>query len=363
MKEQGCLNQHTSRMNVLDIAKGIGIVFVIFAHVNYTPELLTPIYSFHMPLFFILAGMVYNPEKYPRLRDLIRRRWDTMIKAYLFFSLAALVYVFLSEKIFVYAKDLSAEKYISSFWQIFIAQGSAPVLNTPLWFVPCLFAVELMYFYLARLTLVRCVLVCAVLSSAGWLLESGLLAFNNKVLPWTLDSALYALSFYAAGNRLFPYVRRAIIRNENRPDRNKRYLAVFALCVLVWLPLMLMNGKVSLGSRVLNNGFLFFLTGVLGTLAVLAVSCMLKDNKFLLFLGKNTFCLMSVHFMIRAYTIPKYYKMLGIPLYKRKVFAQTIVPFLLVFALSIAVTVIYRAVQQRMAQARGHASVPKHTVK
>ena len=46
----------SKRLNTIDIIKGIGIFFVVFAHVNYTPALLVVIYGFHMPLFFIVSG-------------------------------------------------------------------------------------------------------------------------------------------------------------------------------------------------------------------------------------------------------------------------------------------------------------------
>ena len=142
------------------------MISVIFAHVNLTPIFLIPIYSFHMPLFFILAGMVYDPRKYPRVSDLVRRRWDTIIKPYVFFSVTAVIYVFIAERLSVHAEDLKMHEYISALVQVLIAQGSSPVLNTPLWFVPCLFAIELMYFFLAKLKTASCAAVCFVLASA-----------------------------------------------------------------------------------------------------------------------------------------------------------------------------------------------------
>lgn len=338
------------RLNVLDIAKGLCMISVIFAHVNLTPMFLIPIYSFHMPLFFILAGMVYDPRKYPRLRDQIQRRWHTLIKPYLFFSVTAVVYVFVAEKLSVHAEDLKLREYVSAFIQIVIAQGSKPVLNTPLWFVPCLFAIEIMYFFLAKLKTASCAMVCFALACVGWLLQSGMLPFDNSKLPWTFDSALFALSFYAAGNRMFPYIRRKIEQIQQHPKRSRICLEMLFVCMLIWLPLAKINGKVSLGSQILNNGFLFFLTGMLGTFAVLLISIMLENNRFLLWMGKNTFCLMSVHYMLRRYTLPKYYRMLGIPLYKRKVFKETIIPFLIIFLVSILLTVMYNISKKMLAQ-------------
>lgn len=56
---ENTLNQN-KRMDTIDIAKGIGILFVIFAHVNYTPEVLVLIYSFHMRYFLSFQGSCLN---------------------------------------------------------------------------------------------------------------------------------------------------------------------------------------------------------------------------------------------------------------------------------------------------------------
>ncbi len=51
-----------SRIEWVDIAKGIGIILVIIGHVNtFNSSVKEWIYSFHMPLFFILAGVTISP--------------------------------------------------------------------------------------------------------------------------------------------------------------------------------------------------------------------------------------------------------------------------------------------------------------
>jgi len=52
------------------IAKGIGIILVVVGHFypetspTYWSEIRKIIYSFHMPLFFILSGYLYSHGKY-----------------------------------------------------------------------------------------------------------------------------------------------------------------------------------------------------------------------------------------------------------------------------------------------------------
>ena len=48
-------------LNWIDLAKGIGIILVLIGHSKFLPiTLKNYIYSFHMPLFFILSGYVFS---------------------------------------------------------------------------------------------------------------------------------------------------------------------------------------------------------------------------------------------------------------------------------------------------------------
>jgi fucose 4-O-acetylase-like acetyltransferase len=49
-----------SRIEWIDVAKGLGIILVVIGHVRL-PALDDWVYRFHMPMFFMLSGMVYRP--------------------------------------------------------------------------------------------------------------------------------------------------------------------------------------------------------------------------------------------------------------------------------------------------------------
>lgn len=51
------------RDTTVDIAKGLGIFLVVLGHVPIPMWLCTPIYLFHMPLFFFLSGMFFIPRR------------------------------------------------------------------------------------------------------------------------------------------------------------------------------------------------------------------------------------------------------------------------------------------------------------
>ncbi len=47
------------RLNYIDVAKGIGMLLVVIGHCSNTIAN-QYIYSFHMPLFFIITGILYR---------------------------------------------------------------------------------------------------------------------------------------------------------------------------------------------------------------------------------------------------------------------------------------------------------------
>jgi fucose 4-O-acetylase-like acetyltransferase len=92
--------QNQSRDDWVDLAKGIGIVLVVYGHVargletaglypdQQVFELIdSVIYSFHMPLFFVLSGLYFLPTlKHYGSGSLIGRKVDTLIYPYIIWS-------------------------------------------------------------------------------------------------------------------------------------------------------------------------------------------------------------------------------------------------------------------------------------
>lgn len=60
-------DNYTRRDKLIDIAKGVGILLVVFAH-TYSGILSGAIYYFHMPLFFMLTGCALTYSSYKGMR-------------------------------------------------------------------------------------------------------------------------------------------------------------------------------------------------------------------------------------------------------------------------------------------------------
>ena len=85
------MTQSEQRIGNIDTAKGILIILVVIGHVlNFnapaTSAIKTWIYSFHMPAFFIISGLLINPEKWERQSFLtfIKHKAYSLLIPYIF---------------------------------------------------------------------------------------------------------------------------------------------------------------------------------------------------------------------------------------------------------------------------------------
>jgi polysaccharide biosynthesis protein PslL len=131
----------------VDIAKGIGIILVVFGHnwivKHESGELFRIIFSFHVPLFFFMSGFFIKPSD--GLKKFIFRRADTLLKPYL--TILLLIGVL---KIF---NPFSVEKI--PFWKYLLGvlYASGPTIEgVALWFLPHLFVASIAAMTVLHLT-------------------------------------------------------------------------------------------------------------------------------------------------------------------------------------------------------------------
>lgn len=87
--ETNIVNQHTSL--AIDYIKCFGIILVIYGHYEqYTFSILKP-YLFHMPLFFFLGGLLFNPNKHYKefYKNIFYKYFLYIICIYLFLGCTA----------------------------------------------------------------------------------------------------------------------------------------------------------------------------------------------------------------------------------------------------------------------------------
>ena len=290
----------------IDVAKGIGILLVVYAHIVLKNPVLNIIYGFHMPLFFILSGMVLNTSKYDTFFAFVKRRFWSLLIPYLMFSIPSIaLWFFYNLGIAVISNNFSLQLVktrllvsLSQLVNILHAPYSTVLLNVPLWFVPCLFIVECLFFILYKSIKNRLLflIVIVILVALGWFTESDLSPVDFSFLPWNIGSALFALGFFAIGNLTYKKYTQTVALL-----RGKAFVMLVAIivCFAIEVPLAISNGHVTLGTRILNNGFILYTSAIFGSIAILLLSELLKNSKFLQFCGRSSFCIMGSHFIIK----------------------------------------------------------------
>lgn len=107
------------RIDWIDLTKGIAIFLMVCGHTSIPLSISNWIWSFHMPLFFIISGILFNATKYPNFNLFIKKRGKTLIIPYIIFSLITLLTI----------HDQTLKEWLYKGW----------INGCALWFIPVLF--------------------------------------------------------------------------------------------------------------------------------------------------------------------------------------------------------------------------------
>ena len=156
-------NIQTEKIEIIYVAKMIGLFFVTLGHGGLTsPAIRDLIYSFHMPLFFLLSGFLYKERT---LKDSIIIQWRRILVPYLLINGIIFLYYL------VYSMIIESFDYnfvYSSIGSVFLGLGYNigifKPLSTPTWFFVVLFFSHiLMAVCRTTRSKVLAVLICLIL--------------------------------------------------------------------------------------------------------------------------------------------------------------------------------------------------------
>ena len=140
------------RLDYLDMTKGLGMILVLIGHLQgdsiftfspYIQLLCVFIFSFHMPMFFIVSGIllaIKNDEVKP-LKEVAKSRFRGIMIPYLWFSLFYLIVVVTA----LIKGEIAVQTLYLNIWYVISGYG----MNV-LWFLPALYLGELLFILLRR---------------------------------------------------------------------------------------------------------------------------------------------------------------------------------------------------------------------
>lgn len=179
------MNENKTRIEWIDIAKGIAIILVVLGHSSIPNSISNFIWAFHMPLFFIASGLVTHFPK-NTLREFAFHRLRTLMLPFVIYSLIVIsLYQFtLSPKSF--------SEWLQKGWE-----GYA------LWFIPVLYISSILtkMVYMIGNKFVRIASVLMIVA-IGYVLS-----IFDVYLPWSLSTVPYACFMIVVGNELKPLIK------------------------------------------------------------------------------------------------------------------------------------------------------------
>ncbi len=280
------------RLDYLDMAKGLGIFLVVLGHIEFIQEsTLRWIFSFHMPLFFIIAGILAY-EKQEQNQDIcltIRKKAQGILIPYASFSLIFLTMA--GTGYFLQPGSITGAALARQLVDSLTGYG----LHI-LWFLPAYFLASCGFFLLNKfqkpllrnLSIILFALLSFVLSQGlglkeyvSWELSLGGIALWNLLI--VILRALLAQPFLLIGWYAAMYLQKA-------PPMMEKVLT------LLWIP----GSLLALQLPIFDLHYLYvqplhYLAATLSCVGILCLMKILPVCRILSWFGRNSLIIMCTH--------------------------------------------------------------------
>lgn len=130
-----------NRVESIDGLKGIGILFMVLGHMHFGKMFNHYVYTFHMPLFFLISGYLY--KKPELLMKAVGRKAKSLLIPYFSFGIGYWILWFV-----LHGRE--TETPLEPFWALLFNGINGLVYESALWFLPTLFMVYLLFSVIDR---------------------------------------------------------------------------------------------------------------------------------------------------------------------------------------------------------------------
>lgn len=241
---------------------------VIFGHMLPDSHLRQYIHSFHVPLFFFVSGYLFDRSKY-NFGQFFRKRFSTLIIPYLFFApLSFLFWFFIVRKLSIRGLALKIDPLKALIGIVYGGGEWMIPINGPLWFLPCLFVVEIVFYPVRNIHFLMLFVILGYI-----------VTFLPFRLPWSSDVAFVGIVFYGMGH----FYKDTWLSHKVLPFLFA-FHAVFCF----------MNSPVVLADREYGNMLYFYISAGSGVLFYSELCKFIKKNVILEYVGSNTIVLIGL---------------------------------------------------------------------
>ncbi|CYX72307.1 acyltransferase family protein [Streptococcus suis] len=260
-----------TRIQWIDNLKGIGILLVVLGHTSFPFK--NYIFWIHMPLFFALTGMTFNPTK--NLKTLLFSRFNSLIVPFLTFGF---FFLFLNHFANLSLLFREAMKFL-----IYGGVKSSGIMGA-FWFLPTLFLSEFIFYCLVKNIKRHKTLVVVFICTLFPISYFGV----YRILPYNLTMIPYILLYMWIGYHF---------KNGFNTERGNKTLLILgsSLCMLLGY---FVSFKLDLKYAIVSNWFLGLILPAVVLLTIFTYSKQVLERlkpKVILYLGQNSLVVLLVH--------------------------------------------------------------------
>ena len=276
------------RLDWVDTLRGLAMFFVVCGHClsSIKSTLRKYIYSFHLPLFFFISGIIFKDENLST-KEFLKKKTRNLVISYFILNIIcfALVYLLKLDARSTYSIPKLLVGMFFSHEEVLLAPCP------PSWFLLALFLTETIFYFLHKYAkndfeLGIAVCVCGLISYA-----------NNHMVPqiyapWHLDTAFTGVVLYFCGYLL--------AKNMYKLDSfmKKKFTAFVTggMLGVVGLACAYYNNRVSMHSNLYGSITLFYIS-CLSTIfgLIIFVRLFLKHSVLFKNIGKRTMFYIGYH--------------------------------------------------------------------
>lgn len=266
------MDESQKRIGFIDTSKGILIILVVIGHVtNFntipTAILKTWLYSFHIPAFFIISGILISPNKLLNLSFIcfFKKKFFRLLVPYIFFEITGGIL-----QMVLFGWDVVNMKGIIYGMLTMHCNVGAD------WFLPTLFLAEIFVYWSVKI------------QKPLFHFSCGVICFFFAIY---VPEIIYPISILRRVCMAYIFILLGIYLKHFFLHNNK---IIWGLCGIGTLIVIYLNGIVDLSMRQFNNPVLYLIGGIIGTYFILCLSQKIT-KKSLEKIGGNSLIIMGTH--------------------------------------------------------------------
>ncbi len=282
------------RIEFIDIARGLAIIFIVLGHTLVHSEncsiIFKFLYSFHVVLFFVISGYIFRIKENDSYVAFIKNKFIRIMIPYFIWGVLFLIpYILFGQNV---SDDLNTTGSFNIKIQLYnilygVGHNGSLRQNSSLWFLPALFSMEILYYFFIKI--VDKVQIKWIVLIPSIFISFITYKYMSFIMPWGINTALCLGIFFIIGY---------LLRVYNFFNSYLKVAIVIIPMFIIGFVSFFFNDVVSCIDYYYGNYVLMFLSSLFLSITAISVCYLMKYNKVLEYIGRNTMGILIFHKLV-----------------------------------------------------------------